>query len=464
MVSQTNQQSLLSDSNPKTFSRVWNALIEPADSVQGDDRRRAKSVSALTLVFIPLALFTVLSPELIDLLNNLQPDINSGGIIGIIFIVSAYVVSRTKYFQIAAYLTVFTPFIAVLTALSNSDTGLTETSMMFLTLGVILSSLLLTSRDTLITGAISVIAIIVLYSTMSPASASASPLLTYTVVATGVLALISRIREQNIEALELAQNQLKEQIVQSEKARERAERSDQVKSAFLASMSHELRTPLNAIINFTRFVAKGTLGSVNDEQVETLNNVIISGKHLLNLINDVLDMAKIESGSLTLFVSDDVAVDDVIKEVSATGRALLDEKPVQFVTEVGETLPHIRGDHQRIRQILLNIVSNACKFTDAGSITIRAKQDQDDIIISVADTGHGIAKEDQEIVFEAFKQTDDGLRQGGGTGLGMPITKNLVEAHGGTILLESEPGKGSTFHIRLPIQSDKISPTLMTEV
>src|SRR5690606_28332161 len=138
------------------------------------------------------------------------------------------------------------------------------------------------------------------------------------------------IREQNLKTLVETQEQLKEQYKQADIARQRAERSDQVKSTFLASMSHELRTPLNAIINFTRFVSRGTLGPVNEEQIDILDNVIISGKHLLNLINDVLDMAKIESGSLSLFVSDDVAVEDIINEVSVLGQALLDEKPVEI--------------------------------------------------------------------------------------------------------------------------------------
>ncbi len=255
-------------------------------------------------------------------------------------------------------------------------------------------------------------------------------------------------------------SQIQARIADVEEARDRAERSDQVKSSFLASMSHELRTPLNAVINFTKFVARGDLGPVNDEQKETLEEVVDSAKHLLNLINDVLDMSKIESGSLNLFVVDNIDLKPLVEQAVSSGKVLLEDKPVEIHTEVAEDLPAIRGDRQRIVQILLNIISNACKFTDEGSITVKAQRADEEVIISVADTGSGIAKDDQASVFQAFMQTDLGLRQGGGTGLGMPITKNLVEAHGGTIDLESEPGKGTTFTVKLPVTSEQLVPTL----
>lgn len=246
-------------------------------------------------------------------------------------------------------------------------------------------------------------------------------------------------------------------------ARQTAERSDQVKSAFLASMSHELRTPLNAVINFTKFVAKGDLGPVNEEQKETLYEVVGSAKHLLNLINDVLDMSKIESGSLNLFVVDNVDVSAIIQQVSNTSKVLLEDKPVKIETHISPDLPLIRADRQRLTQILLNILSNACKFTDEGAITIRAHRQHEDVVISVTDTGPGIAPEDQSAVFEAFKQTTTGLRQGGGTGLGMPITKSLVEAHGGNLQLISQVNEGATFTVTLPITSPNLAPIAMKQ-
>lgn len=253
---------------------------------------------------------------------------------------------------------------------------------------------------------------------------------------------------------------LNKQVKEAQVAREAAERSDQVKSAFLASMSHELRTPLNAVINLTKFVAQGDLGPVNPEQEETLMESVDSARHLLHLINDVLDMSKIEAGSLNLFVRDDIDLEKIIESMTTTARSLIGEKSIEVRTEISSNLPQIRGDEQRIRQILLNIISNATKFTDEGHIEIRARTENSHVIIAVKDTGPGIAVHDQEAVFEAFRQTDTGLRKGGGTGLGMPISRNLTEIHGGKLWLESEVGKGSTFFVALPIRSEDLTPAL----
>ncbi|MCU0497186.1 MAG: PAS domain S-box protein [Anaerolineae bacterium] len=271
---------------------------------------------------------------------------------------------------------------------------------------------------------------------------------------------------ENLQVLKLLSEQIASAIRNAQlfddvqKARQEAEQASQVKSMFLASMSHELRTPLNSVINFTKFVARGVMGPVTDRQKETLNTVINSAKHLLNLINDVLDISKIESGSLILFVEEDVNLYEIIESAAETARGMLVDKPVELRLEVEEQLPLILGDKQRLLQVLLNIVSNACKFTEAGAISIKARRDQELIRLSVTDTGPGIAPEDQAAVFEAFKQTATGLRQGTGTGLGMPISKSLVEAHGGTITIESQFGQGATFHLTIPIHSDLLVPSL----
>jgi signal transduction histidine kinase len=257
------------------------------------------------------------------------------------------------------------------------------------------------------------------------------------------------------------QKQLESNIVDLKVARDEAERANQVKSAFLAAMSHELRTPLNAVINFTKFVAQGDLGPVNESQSETLLEAVSSARHLLNLINDVLDISKIESGSLSLFVENGVSVKEMLEQNTKTAASLLDGKPVEFRTKIAPDLPTIRGDKQRIRQILLNLISNACKFTDEGFIEVQATCANNEITIAVQDTGQGIAADDQSNVFEAFKQTASGIRQGGGTGLGMPISRSLVEAHGGRIWLTSEVGVGTTFFITLPVVSDILEVTLI---
>jgi signal transduction histidine kinase len=253
---------------------------------------------------------------------------------------------------------------------------------------------------------------------------------------------------------------IEQRVTETEAARARAERSDQVKSAFLASMSHELRTPLNSVINFTQFVVDGDVGEVNEQQTELLREVVGSGKHLLNLINDVLDMSKIEAGSLQLFVERDVNVEALLQKAVMTTRSLVAGKPVRVHTDIAPNLAPITADRQRVLQILLNIVSNAVKFTDEGEITLSAKQSGEDVVIAIQDTGIGIAPEDRVMVFEPFKQTESGLRQAGGTGLGLPIARSLAEAHGGRLWFDSVPGKGSTFYVSLPIKTGILVPTM----
>ena len=446
-------------SSGRSWRELWDSLVQPSPHLQGDDRRKATNLSMFLVVLFPLSVVTVFQAPIASWLAGDSPIVfNFGGFGGLILVIAAYFLSRTRYYVWAAYCVIATPFIAIVLANVNNPAGVSPTSYFFLSLGVLFASLLLGWKETIIAGILSSLSVVV----MSMMGGVEVPLanLTFLALTTGVPALVSQIRDQFIADLQVSQEALRQQVIETEDARLKAERSDQVKSAFLASMSHELRTPLNAIINFSKFVAKGDLGPVNEEQQETLFEVVDSAKHLLNLINDVLDMSKIESGSLNLFVTDDVDLQTILQQVASTSKGLLVDKEVAVETDVPDTLPNIRGDRQRLVQVFLNIMSNACKFTEEGKITVRAYQQGADVMIKVSDTGPGIAPEDQDSVFEAFKQTESGLRQGGGTGLGMPITRSLVEAHGGKIELESQAGQGATFIISLPIKSDQLVPTL----
>jgi len=236
------------------------------------------------------------------------------------------------------------------------------------------------------------------------------------------------------------------------------EQADLMKSQFLASMSHELRTPLNAIINFTQLIAMGVAGPVTDEQVTMLNTSLSSSKHLLQLINDVLDISKIQAGKLSLYVEEDVNLNEEIWGVVEMAEPLLQkqnaslEKPVQFIQDVDQNMPLTACDRRRFRQILLNLLSNAIKFTESGSITLSAKKKDDEFIFAVMDTGHGIPQEMQARIFEPFVQGMDDINRSQGTGLGLPISRSLARAHGGDLWVESKVNEGSTFFFTLPFR------------
>jgi signal transduction histidine kinase/HAMP domain-containing protein len=237
----------------------------------------------------------------------------------------------------------------------------------------------------------------------------------------------------------------------AESARADAEEANWMKSQFLANMSHELRTPLNAIINFAYLMSLGLDGPLTAEQTDMLNRVGDSGRHLLGLINNILDLAKIEAGRIDLFL-EKVYLPELIHGVMATAVGLTRGKPIELHTEIPDDLPLVQADSNRIRQVLLNLVANAVKFTDAGHITIRAVADDSQwVTVSVADTGIGMRPEDISKAFTEFVQLDGDLsRRVGGTGLGLSITRKFIEMHGGEIWVESELGQGATFYFSLP--------------
>jgi signal transduction histidine kinase len=224
------------------------------------------------------------------------------------------------------------------------------------------------------------------------------------------------------------------------------------KSEFLANMSHELRTPLNAILGYTELIIDNIYGDVPEKIQEVLERVEKNGRHLLNLINDVLDLSKIEAGRLTLSLNE-YSMQDIIQTVFTSVEALAAEKNLNLKVKIPEILETGKGDEQRIAQVILNLLGNAIKFTEQGKVDVAATVSNESFLVSVTDTGPGLSETDQKKIFEEFRQADgSSTRVKGGTGLGLSISKKIVEMHGGRIWVDSSLGKGSTFSFTLPIR------------
>jgi signal transduction histidine kinase/CheY-like chemotaxis protein len=260
------------------------------------------------------------------------------------------------------------------------------------------------------------------------------------------------------------ESEIRRLLDDAEKARAIAEEADAAKSAFLSTVSHELRTPLTSVLGFAKIIKKRLeervfpLVPVEDRRIaqtirqveENLTVVVSEGERLTKLIDDVLDLAKIEAGKLEWHM-EPVSIEDIVDRAMAATSSLFDQKGLRLVKDVPLGLPTVTGDRDRLIQVVINLLSNAVKFTDGGAVTCRAEQKDGSLVVSIIDTGSGIAPPDQPKVFERFKQVGDTLTdKPKGTGLGLPICKEIVEHHGGHIWVESEIGNGSTFAFSLP--------------
>jgi signal transduction histidine kinase len=270
----------------------------------------------------------------------------------------------------------------------------------------------------------------------------------------GILAQRMNRMSQELDRLDREQ---REAVAELGRLNTRLEQASRAKSEFLANMSHELRTPLNAILGFTEMMVDGLYGDVPEELKEPLDDVQVNGRHLLRLINDVLDLAKIEAGRMEL-APREYSVPELVGSVRASLRSLAADKGLEFVTEVPDDLPIACGDGGRITQCLMNLAGNALKFTRKGRVTIGVALQDGELIYRVSDTGIGIAPEELQNVFAEFRQVDATVtRQFGGTGLGLSISKKFVEMHGGRIWVESRVGEGSTFYFSVPLRVGEVA-------
>ena len=229
------------------------------------------------------------------------------------------------------------------------------------------------------------------------------------------------------------------------------EAANRLKSEFLANMSHEIRTPMNAVINFSSLILEGTYGEISEELRDAVGEIDRNGEALLALINDILDLAKIEAGAMKLQI-DRCLPEDCLDSAIAALQYNAQEKGLELMREVTGELPVVEADERRITQhVLVNLLKNAIKFTPEGQIRVGVKPDNGSVLFWVADTGLGIPESDREAIFESFRQVDGSLtREAEGSGLGLTIARKFVDMHGGNIWVESELGKGSTFYFTIP--------------
>ncbi len=272
----------------------------------------------------------------------------------------------------------------------------------------------------------------------------------------GALAAHMNHMSQELQRLYESQHQAAQEL---QRLNEQLQQASKAKSNFLANMSHELRTPMNAILGFVEMVLDEIYGEVPSHLREPLMDVQTNGKHLLRLINDVLDLSKIEAGRMELVLAE-YSVQDVVETVRTSLQSLALEKGLGFVAAVEDDIPIALGDGKRIIQCLMNLVGNALKFSKHGRVAVSVEQQGDNLLYRVSDTGIGIPAEELENIFREFQQVDTAItREFSGTGLGLNITKKFVELHGGRIWVESELGKGSTFFFTIPLRTNHVEVT-----
>lgn len=449
-----------------SVSSLWTQLIEPHRSIiEREQRRQARFLSSL---LVPLTLtgafFTLASlftpPVTLDIiLSNFIPTV----VLGLV-----YALSRTRHHQLAAIITVAVIVIAVYLGVVMNNTQDALGNFMYYGLALLMASLLLSQRHMLViltAEIISIVTLPVFFPQLTQNTGNDLVNITMFVAVSGVFLIIYNIYRNGLERMrqeelsdalhkaESAKDALAQSNVELEKANHIAQESVRLKSEFMSTMSHELRTPLNAIRGFTGIMLEGMGGEVDDEARHMIKRIESNGERLLNLINDVLDLAKIEAGRMEL-VKEAFSPQDLAVRWQSQMSVLAENKGLKLDVQVDSSLPEtLMGDSERLTQVAINLLGNAFKFTHQGGVTLKVYSDGSEYwSIQVQDTGVGIPPHALNYIFEEFRQVDGTTKRSyGGSGLGLAIVRNLVRMMNGNIKVTSELGKGSAFTVTLPI-------------
>lgn len=431
---------------------VWRRLTRPATSIREPERRRrARLLSALLVFLIPLGLAISILPAQIAIgpaYNYLEDPIFYASMAGSVGLIVAYILSRTERYVWGAALTLTViPVMAIATVIVDPSTF--QLVLAYLAMVILLASLLLSVQGTII-AALAIIASIPLATVfipdLGPTSEPVVAALFFNIIMAALMVVGAAVRHQDLRQIERQAQDLAEAV-------RRAEVANKLKDQFLANMSHELRTPLNAIIGFTEVMLMGLSGELAPQTERAVSRIHHNSERLLQLIDDILDISKIEAGRVEL-VKEPFEPVELLHNIELTVRAQAEARGLEFLTSLHPGLPpRLVGDTKRLEQILINLTSNAIKFTEQGSVTVLFEPlGSAQWAIVVKDTGIGIAPHAQEYIFEKFRQIDGTSRRAyGGSGLGLAIVKELALLMDGNANVQSKPGLGSTFVVTLPL-------------
>ena len=429
--------------------QMWRWLTEPTGAIrEAEHRRRARLLAALLVLLIPLgAVGAIIAPVLLDpAYKPLDDPFFYTSVVGLVVLAVSYLFSRSARYQLGAVLALLTISATTLASVAIFPQGV-NTLLNYLAVEVLLASMLLPMYGTVLLALVNLLAALTLPLAL-PGIAMAdifNPLLFVAIISILII-VAANIRQQDLDQIEAQSQELAEAV-------EQARMANQLKDQFLSTMSHELRTPLNAIIGFTEVIQMGLAGEISSQAERAVDRIHFNSERLLKLIDDILDISKIEAGRVEL-IRRSFSLEAFISDIENTLRHQAEEKGLTFRTNVGADLPkEIIGDRQRLEQVVLNLASNAIKFTEEGGVAISVQRSNEaEWEIAVEDTGVGIPAHAQEIIFEKFRQVDGTSRRAyGGTGLGLAITRELILLMEGNIRVKSKPGEGSTFTVTLPL-------------